>query len=123
MTDAGTTPTPGQAGSVESLYPFLYADASDVGAVLEEVRRSTVAKAEEIIELRRRVLDRDGGRLLACAGDMADRFAAGGRLFAFGNGGSSSDAQQLVTLFLNPGQGRRPRIAAKLCVPRQVAVQ
>jgi D-sedoheptulose 7-phosphate isomerase len=39
---------------------------------------------------------------------MADRFAAGGRLFAFGNGGSSSDAQQLVTLFLNPGQGRPP---------------
>ncbi len=67
-----------------------------------------MAKAEEIIELRRQVRDRDGERLLACAGDMADRFAAGGRLFAFGNGGSSSDAQQLVTLFLNPGPGRRP---------------
>jgi D-sedoheptulose 7-phosphate isomerase len=36
------------------------------------------------------------------------RFAAGGRLLAFGNGGSSSDAQQLVTLFLNPGSGARP---------------
>jgi len=95
-------------GSVESLYPFLYADAGDIDAVLAEVRRSTVAKAEEIIELRRTVLDRDGQRLLACAGDMADRFARGGRLFAFGNGGSSSDAQQLVTLFLNPGPGARP---------------
>jgi D-sedoheptulose 7-phosphate isomerase len=105
------TPAPGRvgpAGSVESLYPFLYADAGDVGAVLEEVRRSTVAKAEEIIELRRRVRDRDGERLLTCAADMAGRFAAGGRLFAFGNGGSSSDAQQLVTLFLNPGPGVRP---------------
>src|SRR5579863_3534474 len=90
---------PGPAGSVESLYPFLYADASDVDAVLAEVRRSTVAKAEEIIALRRTVLDRDRERLLACAADMAGRFAAGGRLFAFGNGGSSSDAQQLVTLF------------------------
>ena len=99
---------PDPAGSVESLYPFLYADASDVGAVLAEVRRSTVAKAEEIIELRRRVRERDSERLAACAGDMAGRFAAGGRLFAFGNGGSSSDAQQLVTLFLNPGRGRRP---------------
>jgi D-sedoheptulose 7-phosphate isomerase len=93
------------AGSVESLYPFLYADSGDIDAVLAEVRRSTVAKAEEIIELRRTVLDRDGDRLLACAGEMAGRFAAGGRLFAFGNGGSSSDAQQLVTLFLNPGPG------------------
>jgi len=87
VADPGT-PAPGRAGpaspagSVESLYPFLYADASDLGAVLEEVRRSTVAKAEEIIELRRRVRDRDGERLLACAADMADRFAAGGRLFA-----------------------------------------
>ncbi len=108
---AGPAGPPGPAdpvGSIESLYPFLYAEASDVGAVLEEVRRSTVAKAEEIIELRRQVRDRDGERLLACAGDMADRFAAGGRLFAFGNGGSSSDAQQLVTLFLNPGQDRPP---------------
>lgn len=99
---------PGPVGSVESLYPFLYSDTSDIGAVLEEVRRSTRAKAEEIIELRDRVRDRDGQRLLACADDMATRFAAGGRLFAFGNGGSSSDAQQLVTLFLNPGQGARP---------------
>jgi D-sedoheptulose 7-phosphate isomerase len=110
MTDQGI-PAPGRSGpvgSMESLYPFLYADTGDLGAVLEEVRRSTVAKAEEIIELRRRVRDRDGERLLACAADMAGRFAAGGRLFAFGNGGSSSDAQQLVTLFLNPGPGLPP---------------
>jgi D-sedoheptulose 7-phosphate isomerase len=33
---------------------------------------------------------------------MADRFAAGGRLFAFGNGGSATDAAQLATLFLHP---------------------
>jgi D-sedoheptulose 7-phosphate isomerase len=104
----GPTGPAGPVGSLESLYPFLYAEASDVGAVLEEVRRSTVAKAEEIIELRRQVRDRDRERLLACAGDMADRFAAGGRLFAFGNGGSSSDAQQLVTLFLNPGPDLPP---------------
>ena len=38
------------AGSIESLYPFLYAGTTDLPAVLEEVRRSTVAKAEEIIE-------------------------------------------------------------------------
>ncbi|MGH3290421.1 MAG: D-sedoheptulose-7-phosphate isomerase, partial [Trebonia sp.] len=30
-------------------------------------------------------------------------FAAGGRLFAFGNGGSATDAAQLATLFLHPG--------------------
>jgi D-sedoheptulose 7-phosphate isomerase len=98
----------GPDGTIESLYPFLYSGTSDISAVLEEVRRSTVAKAQEIIELRRVVRDRDGDRLLACARDLAGRFAAGGRLFAFGNGGSSSDAQQLVTLFLNPGAAARP---------------
>ena len=46
---------PGRVGvfSVESLYPFLYAGTSDLPAVLEQVRASTVAKAEEILELRR----------------------------------------------------------------------
>ena len=95
-------------GSVESLYPFLYSDTSDLPAVLEEVRRSTVAKAGEITELRRVISARDGGRLMACAADAAARFAAGGRLLAFGNGGSATDAQQLATLFLNPGGTARP---------------
>jgi D-sedoheptulose 7-phosphate isomerase len=87
----------------ESLYPFLYSDTSDLSAVLEQVRASTVAKAAEILELRRTVCARDGSRLQECARQVAARFGAGGRLFAFGNGGSATDAQQLVTLFLNPG--------------------
>jgi D-sedoheptulose 7-phosphate isomerase len=104
----GMTRSQPEAGSVESLYPFLYSDTSDLPAVLEEVRRSTVAKAGEITELRRVISARDGGRLMACAADAAARFAAGGRLLAFGNGGSATDAQQLATLFLNPGGTARP---------------
>jgi D-sedoheptulose 7-phosphate isomerase len=100
-------PTAG-TGGIESLYPFLYSGSSDLDGVLEEVRRSTVAKTEEIIELRASVCARDGDRLLSCARDMADRFATGGRLFAFGNGGSATDAQQVATLFLSPGGGARP---------------
>jgi D-sedoheptulose 7-phosphate isomerase len=96
------------AGSVESLYPFLYSGKTDVSGVLEQVRASTVAKANEILELRRAVRDADGGRLLACAREMAGRFAAGGRLLAFGNGGSATDAQQIVTTFLHPGGTARP---------------
>jgi D-sedoheptulose 7-phosphate isomerase len=95
-------------GAMESLYPFLYAGPADLSAVLEEVRRSTVAKAEEITGLRRLVSSRDSGRLVSCAGEAAARFARGGRLLAFGNGGSATDAQQLATLFLNPGGDARP---------------
>src|SRR6202042_1026428 len=93
----------GDNEAMEALYPFLYADTSDLSAVLAQVRASTVAKAEEILELRRTVAERDGARLAECAAEAAARFAAGGRLFAFGNGGSATDAQQLATLFLNPG--------------------
>ncbi len=88
---------------MRELYPFLYAGPADLAAVMEEVRRSTAEKAEEIVALRRRVLAEDGLRLAACADRMAGAFRAGGRLFAFGNGGSSTDAQDVAALFLNPG--------------------
>jgi D-sedoheptulose 7-phosphate isomerase len=95
--------------AMESLYPFLYSDTSDLSAVLDQVRASTVAKVAEIGELRRAVGARDGARIAECAAQAAARFGAGGRLFAFGNGGSATDAQQLATLFLNPGaiEGRQ----------------
>ena len=99
------------AAAMESLYPFLYSGKSDLPAVLEEVRASTVAKAAEIRELRQVIARRDGARIAQCARDMAARFAGGGRLFAFGNGGSATDAQQIVTLFLHPG-GSAPALPA-----------
>jgi D-sedoheptulose 7-phosphate isomerase len=104
MSDGNVSP----AADVQSLYPFLYADKSNVDKVLEQVRRSTVDKAREIIELRETVLANDGARLLACADAMAARFASGGRLLAFGNGGSSTDAQDLASLFLSPAGDARP---------------
>lgn len=93
---------------MESLYPFLYAGTSDLPAVLAQVRASTVAKTGEVTELRQEIARRDGARIAACAGEMAARFAAGGRLFAFGNGGSATDAAQLATLFLQPPAGAPP---------------
>jgi D-sedoheptulose 7-phosphate isomerase len=98
-------------GSAVSLYPFLSQDPGDLDAVLEEVRRSTADKAREILALRRTVAERDGERLVACAEQMAERFAAGGRLLSFGNGGSSTDAQDLARLFLSPG-GDLPALPA-----------
>jgi D-sedoheptulose 7-phosphate isomerase len=92
-------------GTVEALYPFLYSGTSDLEAVLADVRRSTVAKTAEITELRRAIAAQDGARLAQCAADAADRFARGGRLLAFGNGGSATDAGQVASLFLDPGPG------------------
>jgi D-sedoheptulose 7-phosphate isomerase len=96
------------ADSMEALYPFLYSGTSDLDAVLAQVRQSTVDKANEIIALRRTVVERDGERIRRCAGEMATAFSGGGRLLAFGNGGSSTDAQDMASLFLNPGGDARP---------------
>jgi D-sedoheptulose 7-phosphate isomerase len=94
-----------------ALYPFLYPATGDrtaeVEAVKREVRDSSIIKIREIVELRREVVARDGERLVACAEQMAERFAAGGRLITFGNGGSSTDAQDLARLFLSPSGGVR----------------
>ena len=110
---------------VQSLYPFLYAYSSDVDAVVEQVRRSTVDKTREITELRETMFERDAELILDCARDMAERFAAGGRLFTFGNGGSSTDAQDLAQVFLapvgSPFAGTAPPLPA-LCLTNDIAV-
>ncbi|MBB5628199.1 D-sedoheptulose-7-phosphate isomerase [Sphaerisporangium krabiense] len=102
---------------VRRLYPFLYGGPAARGDEPpgdgDQARRadghavwSTEVKADEIVRLRRQVGDMYADRLAACAEQMAERFAAGGRLFTFGNGGSSTDAQDMATCYLNPPHGR-----------------
>jgi D-sedoheptulose 7-phosphate isomerase len=104
----------------ESLYPFLYEQATDPDQVVAEACQSTVAKTREIIDLRTEVCTRSSGLLAACAHDMAARFAAGGRLFTFGNGGSATDAAALASLFLYP-QGQAAAQPA-ICLATDVSV-
>ncbi|MGJ7905175.1 D-sedoheptulose-7-phosphate isomerase [Actinopolyspora sp. H202] len=92
-------------GSAGALYPFLTNAPVDVDAVFDQVRHSIEAKAREIRELRVEVHRRDGATLVHCADAMAERFARGGRLLAFGNGGSSTDAQEIASQFLHPDAG------------------
>lgn len=92
---------------VESLYPFLYDTGGDSGAVWAEVERSIAEKAHEIVALREEMCRRNAGRIEACARALARSFGRGGRLFAFGNGGSSTDGHAIAELFANPGPGRR----------------
>jgi D-sedoheptulose 7-phosphate isomerase len=94
------------AGGIQSLYPFLYSGESDLDPVLQQVARSTIEKATEIVALRRLVAEQQGAHLSACAAAMTERFAGGGRLFTFGNGGSSTDAADVAQLFLHPSSGR-----------------
>lgn len=100
----------GQAqGGVEDLYPFLYDGRADLDDLLDEVARSTAEKALEVVELRDRVGAAETEAIEACAQDLVRAFSAGGTLLSFGNGGSSSDAQEVARCFVDPSQpGWRP---------------
>ncbi|GII95427.1 D-sedoheptulose-7-phosphate isomerase [Sinosporangium siamense] len=95
-----------ESAGMRGLYPFLYAEQTDMDGVLDEVSRSTVEKAHEIVRLRCTVAEACAADVAACAVRMAECFAAGGRLFAFGNGGSSTDALEVATAFAAPSRGR-----------------
>jgi D-sedoheptulose 7-phosphate isomerase len=67
---------------------------------------SARGKAAESARLQRETLDEHRPALTAAGVDMAERFLRGGRLYTFGNGGSSTDAATLASLFSRPARGR-----------------
>src|SRR5256886_11920903 len=84
-------------------YPFLFEGGkASIEDVLAQVRHSTLEKCREVIELRRATLEHSGERIVETGQAMAQAFAAGATLLAFGNGGSTTDAQDMVTELLNP---------------------
>jgi D-sedoheptulose 7-phosphate isomerase len=79
-------------GAASFLYPFLGERETDEDAVLEDVRRSILMKAEETGALREQTLTEGRETLIAAAGAMR----TAGRVLALGNGGSATDAMDLV---------------------------
>jgi D-sedoheptulose 7-phosphate isomerase len=118
---SATAPTPDPAGNgVSELYPFLYSGTSSLDALTTEVAASARAKVAEIVALRRSVGQTEATPLAACARTLADGFGRGATLLAFGNGGSSSDAQDIVHTFLDPGSDTTA--LAALCLTNDTAV-
>lgn len=77
----------------EFLYPFLDSGERDLGSVLADVRASTVQKGAEVVALRRAI---DLDAVVACGRAIRERLEGGGRVLVFGNGGSSTDAQDVA---------------------------
>jgi len=88
------------------LYPFIEAEERNAATLLVDLARSAAAKIGESESLRAASLERWEEMLEEAGSSMAGRFASGGRLFAFGNGGSASDAEATVQLFRDPPSGR-----------------
>jgi D-sedoheptulose 7-phosphate isomerase len=87
------------------LYPFIEAEERDARPLLAELARSARAKAAESAALQQATLAGCAGQIAACGAATAERFAAGGRLYAFGNGGSSTDCATFAALFASPPAG------------------
>ena len=75
------------------LYPFLERGEADLAAVLADVEASTLQKGRDVIALRRSI---DLEAIASCARAIRERIDQGGRVIAFGNGGSSTDAQDFA---------------------------
>jgi D-sedoheptulose 7-phosphate isomerase len=109
--------TRGGAGAAGFLYPFLDDAEPDLDAIAHDVSRSALAKAEEVDDLRSATLD--GGReaLLAAATALRRTFDEGGQVLALGNGGSATDAMDLVADLRSPpaAYGWPSRPALDLC--------
>ena len=102
-------------GASSFLYPFLGEAEHDPLAVLADVRESVVMKADEVQELRGRTLGESLAPLVAAAEALRSSFDAGGRLLALGNGGSATDAMDVVADFVDaPGKGWPSRRAMDL---------
>ncbi len=100
-------------------YPFLSAPVAGSGeplaALLSSARSSTLAKCAEVVALRAEVLAEHEADLEHAAEAMADRFVRGGKLLAFGNGGSATDADDAAADCTTPhGQGWRSLPALSL---------
>ena len=75
------------------LYPFLGADERDADTVLADVSASITRKGQDVIELRRGI---DLSAVARCGEALRARLDRGGRIVSFGNGGSSTDAQDVA---------------------------
>ncbi len=102
---------PGAAGF---LYPFLDEREDDLDAVVADVRASALAKAADATALRERTLERNADVLDDAARTLRGCLDAGGQLLAAGNGGSATDAMDLVADFRKPAAGGPARRALDL---------
>jgi D-sedoheptulose 7-phosphate isomerase len=87
-------------GNAAFLYPFLGSRSDSGGRGVEEVvgdvAASVIMKADEVASLRAQTLADGVATLDEAATTIRERFEAGGRLLALGNGGSATDAMDAV---------------------------
>src|SRR5215216_4137986 len=103
MNDA---PKAGGSSPTDFLYPFIEGQEHDPQALLTDLAASALSKSRESARLQAETLSTLAPLVEKAALELAERFRLGGRLYTFGNGGSSTDAATMAALFSRPARGR-----------------
>lgn len=77
-----------------------------------ELAGKVLRQCQEVIDTKRQFFNENAERIADCCQAMARAFDAGGKLLAFGNGGSSCDAAHMVVECTHPIIERRPALPA-----------
>jgi D-sedoheptulose 7-phosphate isomerase len=102
-------------GNSSFLYPFLGKGQQPLEEVVGEVQGSMLQKMRETNRLRAEVVARsESGAISETAEAISGRLGRGGKVIAFGNGGSATDANDLVADCVDPPQGLAPVPAISL---------
>jgi D-sedoheptulose 7-phosphate isomerase len=92
-------------GASSFLYPFLGREEQALESVVEEVQGSMLQKMEEVNGMRAAVAASEVGAISEIAAVISVRLELGGKLIVFGNGGSATDANDLVADCVAPPPG------------------
>jgi len=92
-------------GASSFLYPFLGKGEQQLEGVVEEVQGSMLQKMEEVKSIRTAVAETEAGAISEIATVISERLERGGKIIAFGNGGSATDANDLVVDCVAPPAG------------------
>jgi D-sedoheptulose 7-phosphate isomerase len=92
------------AGASSFLYPFLDERETELEPVVADVRRSVMLKARDVGALRAQTLTDNAAVLVDAAAALRASFDHGGKLLALGNGGSATDAMDVVADFHAAGR-------------------
>jgi D-sedoheptulose 7-phosphate isomerase len=92
-------------GNSSFLYPFLGKGQQLLEQVVREVQGSMLQKMQEVNRLRTAAAESEAGAISEIAAAVSERLERGGKLITFGNGGSATDANDLVSDCVDPPPG------------------
>ncbi len=101
-------------GASSFLYPMLGRQEQRLEEVVEQVQGSMLQKMEETNRLRSTAAETEADALSGTAAAISERLERGGKLIVFGNGGSATDANDLVADCVDPPPGFKPIPAVSL---------